>query len=1044
MVEEVDELPSFLQTEAKNSSSSYEETKSNSKSETDGLEHYLPHRDICREDKENTKMRVVFDASAHEKGSKSLNDVLYKGSLLLKDLNGMIMRSRLPNILFSGDLEKAFLSIGLKEKDRDLVRFIWLIDHTKPPSLDNIRILRFRSVLFGATSGPFLLLKTLDHHLDKYPSKTAEEIKENKYMDNIHLGASKTEEMVEKVKETKAIFNDCSMNCREMITNDPEVNAQIPLEDRLNKTEVKILGVRWNTEEDVFIIKMPSITEEFELSKRYVAHVIAKAYDPISFLGPCYIEARRFMQSLWNSNLEWDEILPESSVSEWKKITEGWKNFVAKIPRQIMPKQLIPSKTNLQLHTFVDASSYAFCSLSYLRIETPQETTCQFLFGKSRLFPLNENTLTMPRKELIAAVTGSRAQAYIRSQLEAHLLKFYGLKIEANIIWTDSLAVFYWTMSTKSLTTFVINRVNEINEKAADVTWRYINTKINPADIGSRGCSPKELMNMKEYFHGPNFLIQPSNEWPKTLDSSEIKKIKDQEILKEEKKAKKIVYQASLLAQEEQSCFIETKIFSSWNKLKRITTWILRFIKKTYKKTPKGSLLKYFYEQEVKNYISSKEIHVAESLIFLQEQKLHKPSIQFIKEHGIQQKEFGILTFTGRFENSEHATKELIVLSPRSHISSLIIQDLHQKNMHSGLQQTKADFRLKYFMPKTHQMVKKILFSCRGCKRFRARPFTLPNMAPLPSSRLTPSKIFEATGVDYFGDVKLKDVNEEVQKIWVAVFTCFTTRLTHFEVVHDLSAKGFLNAFIRFISRRSRPSKFVSDNGTQFELASKVIIEAWRDVQQQEDFMTYFAQEGIAWEFNSPLAPWRGGIFERIIGLTKSTIRKSIGRRFLTYEEFSTLLIQVEAVLNSRPLTTTDAFEVILRPIDFVIPAAKIGTPWLCFENNYKDPEYKPIYDSKEQLLNYWRFNQKMLENFWYLWKRDYLLLLRERQKVLFKSAKSKNPEFPKVGEIILLEDETPRGSWRIAKITEVVKSSDNAIRTATVQLPNGKKLLDP
>uniref|UniRef100_A0A914D599 Uncharacterized protein n=1 Tax=Acrobeloides nanus TaxID=290746 RepID=A0A914D599_9BILA len=168
----------------------------------------------------------------------------------------------------------------------------------------------------------------------------------------------------------------------------------------------------------------------------------------------------------------------------------------------------------------------------------------------------------MPRKELIAAVTGSRAQAYIRSQIEAHLLKFYGLKIEANYIWTDSLAVFYWTMSTKSLTTFIINRVNEINEKAADVTWRYINTKLNPADIGSRGCSPKELMNMKEYFHGPNFLIQPSNEWPKTLDSSEIKKIKDQEIIKEEKKSK-IVYQASLLAQEEQLCFIETKTFSS-------------------------------------------------------------------------------------------------------------------------------------------------------------------------------------------------------------------------------------------------------------------------------------------------------------------------------------------------------------------------------------------------------------------------------------------------------------------------------------------------
>jgi hypothetical protein len=140
----------------------------------------------------------VYDASAKErKDNKSLNECLYRGPVLLKNLCGIHMRFRLHKIALVSDIEKAFLQIGLQPNDRDVTRFFWIKDIENPSvTTQNVEVYRFCRVPFGVISSPFLLGATVEHHLDSYETELADRIKENIYVDNIVTGVNSPEEAV--------------------------------------------------------------------------------------------------------------------------------------------------------------------------------------------------------------------------------------------------------------------------------------------------------------------------------------------------------------------------------------------------------------------------------------------------------------------------------------------------------------------------------------------------------------------------------------------------------------------------------------------------------------------------------------------------------------------------------------------------------------------------------------------------------------------------------------------------------------------------------
>ena len=174
--------------------------------------HYIPHHPVKKESA-TTPVRIVYDCSFHPSpDAPSLNDCLHVGPPFLNDMCSIILRFRTFTYGLSTDIEKAFLHVGLDERDRDFTRSFWLSDPKDPES--NFQVFRFKTVLFGSTSSPFMLSATLHYHLDNYSSPVAEDMKENIYVDNVISGCDQEPEAVDYYKEARTIMNAAHFNLR--------------------------------------------------------------------------------------------------------------------------------------------------------------------------------------------------------------------------------------------------------------------------------------------------------------------------------------------------------------------------------------------------------------------------------------------------------------------------------------------------------------------------------------------------------------------------------------------------------------------------------------------------------------------------------------------------------------------------------------------------------------------------------------------------------------------------------------------------------------
>uniref|UniRef100_A0A183BUB6 Integrase catalytic domain-containing protein n=1 Tax=Globodera pallida TaxID=36090 RepID=A0A183BUB6_GLOPA len=997
---------------------------------TKEMEHYLPHHGVVTH-----KLRIVYDASAHRKGSPSLNDCLYRGPVLLPDLAGLLLRFRCPKLPVLADIQAAFLTIGVAPEDREVCKFLWVRDLSKPPTGNNLVVYRFCRVAFGIICSPAVLAVVIRHHLSKYGKQVADMFN-NLYVDNLLLECETADEAKQKYNEAKRVFSDAKMNLREFVSNSAEFMNSIPPEDRLEVKDVaKVLGIQWHIQPDVIRFTFPDAEPTRSITRRKVLSAVASLFDPTGLVAPCLLGAKLLFQSLWDEARGWDDELREEAAVTWKAILANWREQHIDLPRRAIPS----ADSELELHTFVDASNYCFAAAVYVRAQSPTQTSAHLMFSKSRLKPKKAaKALTIPRMEMLAILTGVRAMAFVAKELKK--------PITACHLWSDSQIALAWVNSSDPQPVFVERRLHEIRQHA-HVLFHYVRTDQNPSDIATRGANPTELRAKPLWWEGPNWLCWPSRDWPDEMSFSprERDTASPELHVPTSDELETGVFSATAVnkgpkkldsaAQSISEGPIDVKQYGSWNRLLRVTALVLRFIRRL---KPDHSAIPM---SRPLNACAAEDYKFAENFLIKQEQERFKEKLAC---HPSCSDENGLCRLRTRLAAAGKAAPEMaqpILLSDESALTERIIERIHASMHHGGVDWTLTEFLRSYWCPKARRTVRKVLGRCLQCRKMSSPPFARPDMPPLPADRVVRRAPFESTGVDYMGPTTARMAGASI-KVWIVLLTCLTTRAVYLEPTTDLSANSFINVLRRFISRRGRPKRMLSDNGGQFVLADKTVKELLPNTAA-DAVQGQMARQGIEWKFLPSLSPWAGGLYERLVGLTKMCFKRTLGRRILEYDQFATFTAEVEAVLNQRPISAvsaeTDA-PVPLRPVDFIQPHGIVSLDIDASENWSDEARLPP----QKKLALLWKSTLESLDNFWEQWSSEYLILLRERSGWKHKGPRLQTRAVPRVGDVVLVEEDyRSRNLWPMGRVTELNGLLPN-IRSVQLKMVNGRVITRP
>ncbi len=792
----------------------------------------------------------------------------------------------------------------------------------------------------------------------------------------------------------------------------------------------RALGLQWCVQSDTFNFK--TVCKARMPTRRGILSVISSVYDPLGYLAPLTLPVKFILQELCRTNHGWDDEIPKVLEQRWIEwITDLDQLSTFSVDRCLKPNDF-GQPVSAQLHHFSDASGSGYGSVTYLRLLNSNNVVhVSFLLGKARVAPLKP--VTIPRLELTAAVLAIRVDKMLREQLQ--------LQLENSCFWTDSTSVLkYIRNENKRFRTFVANRVSEIREASEVTQWRYIHTSQNPADDASRGLTAQKLRTSMRWINGPEFLREPDSEWSKDIVDANISD-DDPELKKE--------ISTNIISVENTNNATHRLIhyFSDWKKLKTAVAWMLKvkkFLleiscqrKKLMMTLNDCSVLEQKLQQAKTSFggqcLSTDDLFEAEKSIIkfcqwesfsMEISALKSGKSEVRKDSAIHKLspilEHGLLRIGGRLCRAAmpEEGKHPVILSKDQHVSKLILRHIHVQSGHSGRNHMLSILREKYWITHANATARKIISSCTFCRRYKGK-LGEQRMADLPTERITADlPPFTNVGVDYFGPIDVKRGRACVKRYGV-IFTCMASRAVHLEVAYSLDTDSCINALRRFICRRGQVCHLRSDNGTNFTSAEKELKRALEELNHNK-ITKFLAHKGIKWSFNPPSASHHGGAWERLIRMVRKVLSSVLTQQTLDDEGLHTVLCEVEAILNNRPITKMSEDPNDLEPL----------TP-----NHLLTMKRKPVYPpglfekSDQYVKRRWKQVQYLSDLFWKRWIKEYLPLLQERQKW------TKERRNLVLGDIVLLADSSaPRNSWMLGRVLETFPDKKGLVRSVRVQ----------
>ena len=1028
---------------------------------------YLPHFGVHHL-KKPAQIRVVFDLSSKYEGV-SLNKELLPGPDRMNSLLGVLIRFRRENTAVMCDIQQMFHSFHVNPLHRDFLRFLWFEGNTAEKPIIEYRM---NVHLFGNGPSPavatFGLRKTASDGEEEFGKAPMNFVHRNFYVDDGLTSLPTVAQAIDLVTTTQAMLATANLRLHKVVSNSVEVMEAFSNEDRgkdLRNLDLRhdslppqrSLGVYWNLEQDIFTFKVDLPEKPF--TRRGVLSIVNSIYDPLGLAVPVLLEGRLLLQQLVimgkkkndNKPLGWDDPLPDAQSLQWKQWRGSLPDLEKIAVRRCYHPKNFGSITRAEVHAFSDASQDAIGACVYLRLVSHKgEISTTLLFGQSRVAPLQVTSI--PRLELCAAV--------LAVQAGTRILKEIDMKIDDITYYTDSKVVLgYIQNSSRRFYVYVANRVQLIRRLSSPQQWRYIDTSQNPADLATRRLSAPDLTG-SDWITGPSFLRSQTIVLPKEEEEIPLD-VHDPEVRKE------VLAHTTNIGERRGLGTERFSRFSSLASLQRAIANLIVMVKEFLHRKSKPQDRKERMTASVNNRPRSPTvleqqqaivviIRATQGEVFREELRLqhraHTITEENHRECNRERKrnlknsalyrldpfidDDGLLRVGGRLRRSHlgYGEKHPVLIPKGHHVAKLIVRHYHNQVHHQGRQITHGTIRQAgYWLVNGSHTVSRELSSCVVCKKLRGPPLE-QHMADLPVDRTEATPPFTHVGFDVFGPwlIHTRKTRGGVasSKRWGLVFTCLSCRAIHIEVLESMDTSSFICALRRFFAIRGPASMLRCDRGTNFIGGKSELDDAMRGLDQPS-LERYTKGQGCEWLFNPPHASHFGGVWERQIGTIRRVLDAmflELGRSQLTHELLVTLMTEVTAIVNARPLTTVPSDADEPQPLSPAMLLTMKTRPLASPPGVFVPAD---LYSRRR-----WRRVQYLADQFWVRWRREYLQSLQSRSKW---NCPQRNLT---VGDVVLVkEDGAHRGDWPLGRVTKAMESDDGKVRKAQVEVQrDGRK----
>lgn len=963
----------------------------------------------------------MFDSSAKHDGV-SLNDVLLSGPDLNNTLLGVLTRFRKEPVAVTADIEQMFYCFKVCQEHRDFLRFLWFEDNDNDPTKD-IEEYRMTVHVFDNSPSPAVaiygLRRAAIQSQEEHDTEAKQFVLRNFYVDDGLISFSSSEDAIQVLKKAKEMLADSNIRLHIIASNYIAVMEAFPPEERFKELKdlelgvdplplQRSLGLNWHLQTDSFSFLVS--TEEKPFTRRGILSTVNSIFDPLGFVAPITVQGKAIVRELCTEQYGWDDPLPAEKETQWKTWRESLKALEQlHIPRPYLPVSLLSTQRR-ELCVFSDASTTTISTVAYIRaVDNQGHTQVGFCMGKSKLAPCHPHTV--PRRHCAAVLAVELADLLVDElDVNIHAVKFY----------TDSRVVLgYIYNSNRRFYVYIANRVTRIRKSSQPEQWHFVRTQHNPADHGTRPV-PAALLGDTSWFSGPSFLRKDDGA---TLTQSESFELVDPDT---DADVRPVIATFATNATGAGLGSHRFRRFSSW---KTLTRGIVKLIQKVRScvKAPAGDTPK-----------ADEPLLARTVIVQTVQQETFREEIKSLSQEEIVSKHTplrkldpildsdGVLRIGGRMSAATIPWEEKhpIIIPKNSHIATLLVQHYHERVAHQGRHITEGAIRSAgLWILGGKRLVSSVIHKCVICRRLRGSMET-QKMSNLPADRLTQAPPFTQVGLDVFGpwSVSARRTRGGLSesKRWAVMFICLVTRAVHVEVVESLSTSSFINALRRFTAIRGPAKLFRSDRGTNSVGACKEL----GITQENPELQSYLKDQGCTWDFNLPHSSHMGGVWERMIGIARRILDAmllKIHSPNLTHEVLTTLMAEVAAIMNARPIV----------PVSSDPDMSTVLTPAMLLTQKVDSVSAPPgDLDLKDVYRSQWKQVQGLADSFWRRWRQEYLTTLQTRRKW-----QADQPNL-QIGDIVLLKDsQVKRNEWPTGLVVDTFPGRDNRVRKIEVRV---------